>query len=404
MFESELLAKLYIEPRPLTEEWLYMLLSRLWERGQHYNYNYATAPLTWDDELNVLADGVTDFDVYKGVQLSTLIQSIATAGAGSITMYDKEVALDLFIDPSGQSRSRYDQPHWAPTRFGQVALSINGSYLNTSHYLPLSRDVPEQAYLLAPYQQVMLAFAHWMEVLCEECNPVFAVGYDSNRESDEEVDDRETIEAPLYVGRLPDQTAWYPLTYISARFVDNDLILSLLTSPGRWLKRTKEGGIFMHTPYNEYAYENAEAYRQVLQGETAKKQHEFTRAIQHYQRAKGIFHRVSHDSAEWLSGRNIDSVDSLHKIEETELEKEETALFAGEDDGTETLAAQDVSLIPSSIAIRFLRWFNTYHPEIHNVRDLSSSNIMYYVHEFERDTGIRNEYTADDWIVSLRAA
>jgi len=131
-------------------------------------------------------------------------------------------------------------------------------------------------------------------VLCEGCHPIFGVGYDINRESAEE-DERETIEAPLYEGRLPDETAWRSLMYIGARFVNNDFILSRLAEPRRWLKWMKDGGLFIHTPYGEYAYENAEAYRHVEQGKTAKKQGEFALTIQHYQRAQGIFRSVSNE-------------------------------------------------------------------------------------------------------------
>jgi hypothetical protein len=315
MSDRMLLVELYMERRPLTEEWLHALLFRLWERGLHYNYNYVAAPLTWDEELQVLMDGGVGNEGYKGVQLRDVIQDIATVGAGSIKIYDKEIILRLFVDPSGKSRSRYDEPNCAPTRFGQVGFTIRGSFLNTDDQLPLSRDLPIGAYLLAPYQQVMLACARWMEVLCEECHPIFGVGYDTNRESAEE-DEREVIEAPLFEGRLPDQTEWRSLTYISARFVNNDFILSQLASPGRWLKRMKDGGILMHTPYNEYAYENAEAYRHAHQGKAAKKQHEFTLATRHYKRAMGIFRSASNGSEVWQSETDIASVDSKRRLEE----------------------------------------------------------------------------------------
>src|SRR5689334_13972683 len=130
MFESELLAKLYMEPHPLTEEWLHTLLFRLWELGLHYNYNYGTVPVTWEEELNVLAEGVADHRVYSGVQLSTLIQHLAAASGGLITMYDKEVQCHLSIDPSVPSDSEYDNSDNFPARFGRITLSINGSYLN----------------------------------------------------------------------------------------------------------------------------------------------------------------------------------------------------------------------------------------------------------------------------------
>jgi hypothetical protein len=318
MSEAPLHVALYMERRPLTEEWLHALLFRLWERGLHYNYDYAAAPLTWDEELNVLVDGVVD-EVYKGVPLRDAIQHIVAADAGSIHVYDKEVGLHLFIDPSGApddfESDGFDEPYDFPKRFGQVGFSINGPYFNADHHLPLTRELPIGAYLLAPYQQVMLAGIHWMEVLCEECHPIFAVGYDTNCEAIEE-DEREVIEAPLYEGRLPDQSVWGPLIYISSRFLDNDFILSLLSSPGRWLKRMKDGGIFMRTPSNEHAYENAEGYRQIQQGNTAKEQHEWALAVQHYKRARGIFHGVSNDLAVWLSEWNIRDVDWERRREE----------------------------------------------------------------------------------------
>src|SRR5579859_6602997 len=142
MFESELMAKLYVEPRPLTEEWLHTLLSRLWERGLHYNHDYATEPLTWEEELEVLADGFIDDETYreinKDIKLGTLIQRIATAGGGLITMYDKEVQYYLSIDLSLPSDCECDDSDDFPARFGHLLFTINGYYINTDHQLPLS--------------------------------------------------------------------------------------------------------------------------------------------------------------------------------------------------------------------------------------------------------------------------
>ncbi len=402
MSDWMLLVELYMERRPLTEEWLHGLLFRLWERGLHYNYNYAAVPLTWEEELHVLVGAVVGSEVYDAVPLSDAIQRIAAVGAGSIKVYDKELILYLFFDPSGKSGSRYDEPDCAPTRFGQIGFTISGSFLNTDNLLPLSRDLPIGAYLLAPYQQVMQACAHWMEVLCEECNPIFSVGYDTNRESAEE-DERETIEAPLFEGRLPEQSEWRSLTYISARFIDNDFILSLLEAPGRWLKRMKDGGILMHTPYNEYAYESAEAYRHAHQGEAAKEQHEFALATQQYKRALGIFRSIPNSTEEWQSERDIASVDSWRRVEEEELAKGKTALFADQD-GAEILASTTLHFVPKWLVLDFMQWLDTHYPEIGGAQNLSSRNIMRYVHEFERDTSISNEHTAEDWTISLCVA
>ena len=122
------------------------------------------------------------------------------------------------------------------------------------------------------------------------------------------------IEAPLYEGRLPDQTEWRSLTYISARFINDDFILSQLSVPGRWLRRMKDGGILMYTPYNEYAYENAEAYRQAHQGKADVKEHEFALATQRYERAMGIFHSVSNNMEVQQCRRDIASVDLERRI------------------------------------------------------------------------------------------
>jgi hypothetical protein len=320
MSEAPLHVALYMERRPLTQEWLHTLLFRLWERGLHYNFDYAAAPLSWDEELNVLAEGVADRQVYWSVQLSTLIQNILAAGFGSITVYDKEVALNLFIDPSGvpdnfEELDELGVPDDFPKRFGQVGISINGPYFEKNHQLPLTRELPIGAYMLAPYQQIMLAGIHWMEVLCEECHPIFGIGYDTSCEAMEE-DEREVIEAPLYEGRLPDQGVWGPLMYISAQFLNTDFLLSRLAEPGRWLKRMNDGGIFMCVPSDEHAYENAEAYRQFRQGKTTQEQHDFPLAVQHYKRAMGIFQGVSNDLGVWLNEESIKEIDWERQREE----------------------------------------------------------------------------------------
>jgi hypothetical protein len=319
MFEAPLEVALYMERRPLTEEWLHALLFRLWERGLHYNRDYAAAPLTWDEELSVLTSGIVTHG-NKEVPLRDAIQRIVAAGFGSIKAYDKEVALDLFIDPAGapdnfEELDELGVPDDFPKRFGQVGISIHGPYFEKDHHLPLTRELPIGAYMLAPYQQIMLAGIHWMEVLCEECHPIFGIGYDTSCEAIEE-DEREVIEAPLYEGRLPDQSVWGPLMYISARFVNDDFLLSRLAEPGRWLKRMNDGGIFMRVPSNEHAYENAEAYRQLQQGETAQEQHDFSRAVQHYKRAMGIFQSISNDLGVWQSEQNIKEIDWERRREE----------------------------------------------------------------------------------------
>jgi hypothetical protein len=310
---------LYMERRPLTEEWLHTLLFRLWERGLHYNFDYASAPLTWDEELNVLVDGVVDI-VYEEVPLRDAIQRIVAAGSGSVKLYDKKVCLHLHLDPSGvpdnfEELDELGVPDDFPKRFGQVGFSINAPYFDRERHLPLTRELPIGADLLVPYQQVMLAGIHWMEVLCEECHPLFAVGYDTNCEAMEE-DERVVIEAPLYEGRLPDQAVWGPLMYVSARFADNDFVLSRLAESGRWLRRMNDGGIFMRLPSEEHAYENAEAYRQFHQGEAAQEQHDFTQAVQHYKRSMGIFHSVSNDFGAWLNEWNIMHMDLQRQREE----------------------------------------------------------------------------------------
>ena len=77
-----------------------------------------------------------------------------------------------------------------------------------------------------------------------------------------------------------------------------------------------EGGIFIHTPYNEYAHENAEAYRQAHQGKAAMKEHAFPLATQRYQRAMGIFHSASNSVEERQCWRDISSVNLERQIEE----------------------------------------------------------------------------------------
>ena len=91
----------------------------------------------------------------------------------------------------------------------------------------------------------------------------------------------------------------------------------------------------------------------------------------------------------------------IKSFDEEEFEKEEAALFAGEDD-TEIPESKGGQLIPRRITLDFIQWLYDYHPEIRSTRDLSHSNIMYYVQRFERAVGIRSEYTANDWIVALR--
>jgi hypothetical protein len=319
MAEDPLHVALYMERRPLTQEWLHTLLFRLWERGLHYHHDYAAASLTWDEELNVLVSGV-DNHVYEGVSLRDAIQRIIAAGFGSIKVYDKKVALSLFIDPSGvpdhfDEADELDVPDDFPKRFGQVGFSIHGPYFNRDRHLPLTRELPIGAYMLAPYQQIMLAGIHWMEVLCEECHPIFGIGYDTSCEAMEE-DERVVIEAPLYEGRLPDQSVWGPLMYISPRFVNTDFLLSRLAEPGRWLKRMNDGGIFMRVPSNEHAYENAEGYRQFQQGKTAQEQHDFPLAVNHYKRAMGIFQGASNDTGVWLNEWHLTDIDLQSRREE----------------------------------------------------------------------------------------
>jgi len=92
--------------------------------------------------------------------------------------------------------------------------------------------------------------------------------------------------------------------------------LSRLAEPGCWLKQMKDGGIFMHVPSHEHAYENAEGYRQMQQGKTTAERNEFTLAIKHYKRAMGIFHRVSNDLAVRFTEIDIAQVDWEHGREE----------------------------------------------------------------------------------------
>jgi hypothetical protein len=88
-------------------------------------------------------------------------------------------------------------------------------------------------------------------------------------------------------------------------------------------------------------------------------------------------------------------------FDDEEFEKQEAALFAGEDD-TEIPESKGPRFVPEWLALDFMQWLYDYHPEIRSAHDLSHSNIMYYVRQFEQAMGIKRGYTANDWIIALR--
>ena len=119
--------------------------------------------LSTHDIIKLVASGLSVADIDKYLSylcggLSGIAQLIigsysgdanAQAFLSQLTAKDKRMALDLFLDPSGLPDG-FDGPDDFPIRFGQVGFAINGPYLDPDPQLPLSRELPIGAYLLAP--------------------------------------------------------------------------------------------------------------------------------------------------------------------------------------------------------------------------------------------------------------
>jgi hypothetical protein len=83
------------------------------------------------------------------------------------------------------------------------------------------------------------------------------------------------------------------------------------------------------------------------------------------------------------------------------FEEEEEALFA-DDNTTGNAPPKGLRLVPYRKMSDFIAWLRDAHPEIQGVYHLNYQNIGPLVKSFERLSGSRSDYTAEEWLRSLQ--
>ena len=296
---------IYIPPRQLAGEWLEQFFHRLWEHGLHFGMGSVSFP-TWDEELR----SITHFSLrgaqeesdhgLAGLPLINFLQLAQdhTMLIGSIEVWDKDVGMHLRLDPSG-ARSREDDSFLAQRHpFGEIELWVDGAFLRPEKTLVPQPVGYEHGRLLRPAQQMLLAFTHWVEVLCVELGALFAAGYDPILDQPgREYFDR--IHQMLARGQVPTQDQWQWLTYVAPQFITNERLAEIYNTGKYWLKKAGRGGLLAVHPLPDYRYEASEAFAHQEQGFTLEhpdNAEQLRRATLHYERAREIFAQIPNEN------------------------------------------------------------------------------------------------------------
>ncbi|HEU5380559.1 MAG TPA: hypothetical protein VFV38_34480, partial [Ktedonobacteraceae bacterium] len=255
------------------------------------------------------------------------IQQAASGNVGSTTCWDKELEMNLVLDPTGKE---YLPEGISPGTFGVVHIWVDSSYLRPDVIPPSLPPAYIHGRLLTPAQQVVQAFTHWAGVLCDYLAPLFALGEEPvseqparaqpTRSSDELVKD------VLAEGRVSESRDWPFLVYVAPQFLNGELLWSIYASSDRWVKRTRHGGLLIVSTLPRYAYETGAAYRQMQLGEAIERQFDFPdaeaeRAVRYFERARGIFAQIPSErdagSAQAAADRISAGVALKHQFEQT---------------------------------------------------------------------------------------
>lgn len=344
MLGNMLVLDLFTRPQQLTVIWVEQLLYHLWTHGLRF-HKETNLPPTWEDELSgedFRGFWQGDESSYDNLSLQTFLARAASSAAAMTTVWDKELEMNLELNPGGANlwlKRASVEP------FGRVRLWIDGSYLRALPTHPSSEAYP---LLLTPAQQVLEAFTHWTGVLCDYLEPLLALGDEPEGERPSQY--YEQISQALMTGTIPEKSDWPFLIYIAPQLIDNELRHSLWEKKGRWMRSMRQGGVLLVDAMTHYAYETAEAHRQVALGETieqvlANTDEEYRRAAHYFERAQGIFAQASDEKDAWLAKTASERMRGLINIRSQldqikQLPRSITLLLDGGAESQQTIASE----------------------------------------------------------------
>ncbi|MGH2478887.1 MAG: hypothetical protein ACRDHW_04425 [Ktedonobacteraceae bacterium] len=227
-------------------EWILEVCHTLWRHGIAFVRPDLLG--TWEEQLQV----------YSSTQksLSDQINEIVAVGDGELDCYDCRVPFELSFDSDLRNAAFFgtnldwsaeQQAVCERSSLGKLTLSISHPTIEIEHRLsPLPvGQAPSAAYLVPPYQQIHLAVLHWLEMLCTQLQPAFAVGYYSTNsflapEENFLYQFDLAMIAALEQSQFPPLRDW--LTSVYTLYVPAPLMTSpqaeeWLTSPGMWRRQ-----------------------------------------------------------------------------------------------------------------------------------------------------------------------
>lgn len=310
----------YIERQPLTRDWLEPLLRRLWGHGLLYR-SLTPDTVSWEGQLHSRLPIFESMEPRPLPSLDEQITQIVQKGTGWLNCWDQDVCLTLELDTDLIALAQEAIGRGLPLsfiqdrRFGLVKVELPGSYVNKRDMVTISPDEPAGAYLIPPYHQVWLAFAHWFEVLCQELHPAFALGY--LRPNDQHKEGWFALEtafdAPLRQGRWPnvsDQLKRVRTLYAPSRHVTPALLEEWLSDPAHQVKRLETGALL----FRQERYEDRELDWHLSWGQKLARENQFAEARMHTQRALTISEALDDKGGIWQAQRDLERANTREKL------------------------------------------------------------------------------------------
>lgn len=238
--------------------------------------------------------------------LSGQIDDLLRSGFGSLFCYDRHVEIEINFDMNLRSVdaflsfSQEQKDILQQLPLGRLELFVRYPVINAAQRLAKlpPQQIPASAYLVPPYQQIHLALAHWVEVLCLKLHPALAVGYyATNSYFPDEEDFRKGFDiamiSALEQNQLPHRQDWLEhiyLLYVPAQLRDIAQVEEWLSAT-MWQRQLANDGILAYTMPETPEEIRAKEFN--MAGETilkARDRTQFLSARSYLQRAQEIPH------------------------------------------------------------------------------------------------------------------
>lgn len=302
------------ERQPMTAERLQSLVHRLWRHGLRYS-DTPTATPSWEEQLSALGRCYVQ-DGFQRVPLREACHLVAQAGKGSLTLHERDIAVELQIGRYSSSET---------TTLNLERYEYLDLRLSHSSKMPSGGDLSAAPSLLDPLQQVASAYAHWCQTLADEAAALVALGYEPDGLDSVGATTSAVFALAANMLELSDWLGWQPPTwmlmwYLGPKLAPAAVPPALLARPGQLVERTPHSGLWglmeqweqfrqearamVEETQTGMAYETSMMAAQ-LQGEQDLRDRNFEQAMLHYERAVELARSRGYQVGEQFSSQSV---------------------------------------------------------------------------------------------------